>query len=146
MCSNNLLEVYMKKIMTYFLFTNEKAEEAINFYTSLFDDSKIESLTRHEEGSMAGTPGKVLNCIFTLKGESFMAMDSAGHTHGFTPSISLFINCDSETELDKAFAALSEGGQVLMDIGEYPFAKKFVWVQDKFGLSWQLSFGGQYSV
>ena len=132
----------MKKVITYLLFTNEKAEDAINLYISLFDNSKIESLTRHEEGSMAGTPGKILSCIFTLKGESFMAMDSMGHEHSFTPSISLYVNCDSEAEVDKAFAALSDGGQVLMELGEYPFAKKFAWVQDKYGLSWQLVFGG----
>ena len=132
----------MNKIMTYFLFTNEKAEEAINLYTSLFDNSKIESMVFHDEESASGTPGKVLNCVFTLKGVLFRAMDSFGHSFSFNPSISLYINCDSETEVDKAFAALSSEGQVLMELGEYPFAKKFAWVQDKFGISWQLVFSG----
>ena len=135
----------MKKVVTYLLFTNERAEEAINLYTSIFNDSGIESLMRHEEGSMAGTPGKLLNCVFSIKGEKFMAMDSVGHSHSFTPSISLYVSVDDETEFDRAYAALIENGAELMPKGEYPFAKKFVWLVDKFGLSWQLVLGGQYS-
>ena len=66
--------------------------------------------------------------------------DSPVH-HGFTftPSISMFVDCDSEEEIDRLFAALLDGGQVMMELAEYAFAAKFAWVVDRFGASWQLS-------
>jgi predicted 3-demethylubiquinone-9 3-methyltransferase (glyoxalase superfamily) len=66
-------------------------------------------------------------------------MDSDGHAHGLTPSTSIFVNCDDEAELRKAHKMLTDGGFELMELGEYPFAKLYSWVQDKFGLTWQLS-------
>jgi len=61
------------------------------------------------------------------------------HDFTFTPSVSLFVTCETEEEIDRLFAGLSEGGQVLMPLAQYPFSPKFAWVQDRFGLSWQLS-------
>ena len=66
-------------------------------------------------------------------------MDSIGHAHSLTPSTSIFVHCDDEAELRKAHEALMDGGFALMELGEYPFAKLYCWVQDKFGLTWQLS-------
>lgn len=60
------------------------------------------------------------------------------HAFSFTPAISFAVACEDEAEVDRLFAALSQGGQVLMDLGAYPFAKRFGWVNDKFGVSWQL--------
>lgn len=69
-----------------------------------------------------------------------MAIDSAiKHQFTFTPAISLFVTCETEAEIDRAHAALSEGGGVLMPLDTYPFARKFAWVADKFGVMWQLS-------
>ena len=77
---------------------------------------------------------------FSLGGQSFMAIDSyVQHAFTFTPAISIYVNCESETEIDRAFAALSDGGAVLMPLDAYPFSKKFGWVQDRFGVSWQLT-------
>ena len=76
---------------------------------------------------------------FMLKGQNFMGVDSSvKHAFGFTPSISIFVDCDNEKEIDHLFAALSRDGQILMPLDKYPFAKKFVWLADRFGVSWQL--------
>ncbi len=70
-----------------------------------------------------------------------MAIDSFGHDFTFTPSISLFVKCDSEEELETLYEKLSEGGEVAMPLDDYGFSTKFGWVQDRFGVSWQLNFG-----
>ena len=64
---------------------------------------------------------------------------SLDHAFTFTPAISIFVNCETEDEIDKLFETLSQGGSVLMELTQYPFSKKFGWVQDKFGVSWQLN-------
>jgi predicted 3-demethylubiquinone-9 3-methyltransferase (glyoxalase superfamily) len=66
-------------------------------------------------------------------------MDSEGHPHSLTPSTSIFVNCDDEDELRRAHKMLTNGGFELMELGEYTFARLYSWVQDKFGLTWQLS-------
>lgn len=116
-----------------------KAEEAINFYTSIFKDSEIIRLARYGAGE-PGKEGEVSLATFSINGQEFICTDSfVQHAFTFTPSISLFVDCDSEEELDDAYAKLSEGGQLLMPLDKYPFSKKFGWVQDKFGVSWQLN-------
>ena len=78
--------------------------------------------------------------LFTLNGQQFMCIDSpVQHAFSFTPSMSLFVRCDSEEDIDAVFAKLSQDGQILMPLGEYPFSRKFAWVSDRFGVSWQLS-------
>ncbi|MNO02198.1 3-demethylubiquinone-9 3-methyltransferase [compost metagenome] len=64
------------------------------------------------------------------------------HGFTFTPAVSLYVNCESEAESDRVYEALSQGGQVLMPLGEYPFSSKFGWVADQFGVSWQLNLSG----
>ncbi|MNP81219.1 3-demethylubiquinone-9 3-methyltransferase [compost metagenome] len=72
-----------------------------------------------------------------------MCIDSyVKHGFTFTPAVSLYVNCESEAEIDRVYAALSQGGQVLMPLGEYPFSSKFGWVADQFGVSWQLNLLG----
>jgi predicted 3-demethylubiquinone-9 3-methyltransferase (glyoxalase superfamily) len=83
-----------------------------------------------------------MRAAFTLNGVKYQATDSpAVHKFDFTPSMSLFLECDSEAELDRLFAAFSEGGETLMPLGNYGFSKKFGWCNDRFGVSWQLNFG-----
>jgi predicted 3-demethylubiquinone-9 3-methyltransferase (glyoxalase superfamily) len=130
----------MNKAYPFFMFTNCKAEEAINFYASVFKDVKIENLERWADDSPAGPVGRIRSVFFTIKGATFRFMDSEGHAHGLTPSTSIFVSCDDEAELRKAHTALLDGGFELMPLGAYPFAKLYAWVQDKFGLTWQLSF------
>jgi len=130
------------KITTFLMFEGE-AEEAMTFYTSLFDDSKIVSITKYGPDGPGGpeAEGTVQRALFTLEGEQYMAIDSFGHEFTFTPSVSLFVQCDSEEELETLYEKLMEGGTAAMPLGDYGFSKKFGWVQDRFGVSWQLNFG-----
>jgi len=128
------------KITTFLMFEGD-AEEAINFYVSLFPDSEITSITHYGPEGMGGE-GSVYNATFTLSGRTFIAFDSPQeHPFTFTPSISLFVQCDTEDELNRLFEKLSEGGEILMPLGEYPFSEKYAWINDRFGVSWQLNFG-----
>ena len=134
----------MQKVTTFLMFTGQ-AEAAMNLYTSLFKQSEILNVTRYGPGE-AGAEGTVQHATFTLNGQEFMCIDSSAvHAFTFTPSISLYVHCETEEEIDRVFAALSAGGQILMPLDQYPFSKKFGWLADRFGVSWQLSLtdGGQ---
>jgi predicted 3-demethylubiquinone-9 3-methyltransferase (glyoxalase superfamily) len=116
-----------------------KAEEAMTLYRSLFKDSEILNITRYGKNE-AGAEGTVQHATFTLNGQEFMCIDSnLKHGFTFTPSMSLYVRCNTEDEIDSLFAKLSEGGGVMMPLQEYPFSKKFGWLADRFGVSWQLS-------
>lgn len=132
------MEKANQKIKTFFMFEG-RAEEAMNFYTSLFDQSEIISIQRYGANE-TGPEGTVMKATFSIKGQQFMCIDS-GVNHGFTftPSISLFVTCDTEEEIDQVFESLSLEGSILMPLAAYPFSEKFGWVSDKFGVSWQLS-------
>jgi predicted 3-demethylubiquinone-9 3-methyltransferase (glyoxalase superfamily) len=123
---------------TMLMFTGQ-AEEAIGFYASLFHDSVIDSVEHY--GPEAAMAGQVVHARLRINNQLVMATDSAPvHAFTFTPSSSFFVMCDSESEVDRLYAALSEGGSVLMGLDSYPFAKRYAWVNDKFGVSWQLVF------
>lgn len=127
------------QMATMLMFTGQ-AEEAVGFYASLFDDSSIDLIERYGPDS-PGMTGQVVHARFRIMGQLVMAMDSAPvHAFTFTPSTSFFVTCESESEVDRLFVALSEGGSVLMGLDSYPFAKRYAWVQDRFGVSWQLMF------
>lgn len=115
------------------------AEAAMRLYVSLFADSEITSVTRY--GSEApGREGTVQRATFTLAGRAFACIDSEPvHDFTFTPSISIFVECEDDAELERAYARLSEGGSVLMPLGDYGFSRRFGWVNDRFGVSWQLN-------
>ena len=122
-----------QKITTFLLFEG-KAEEALNYYTSVFADSKIDNVIHNPDGT-------VMHATFTLKGQTFMCIDSTiKHEFTFTPAISLFVACDTEVEIDRLFEQLSQDGQVLMPLSATPVSEKFGWVGDKFGVSWQLNY------
>ncbi|QGQ97276.1 VOC family protein [Paenibacillus psychroresistens] len=126
------------KITTFLMFEG-KAEEAMKLYTSIFDQSEIISIQRYG-ANQAGAEGSVLQATFSLHGQVFMCIDSSvKHGFTFTPAISLYVTCDTEAEIDRVFAQLSEDGKVLMALDSYPFSKRFGWLQDKFGVSWQLN-------
>ncbi|MGC4377518.1 VOC family protein [Fictibacillus sp. Mic-4] len=132
------MKISNQKITTFLTFTGQ-AEEAMNFYTSLFDRSEIVSITRYGE-EVPGKEGTVMQAVFSLNGQTFMCIDSPiEHEWTFTPAVSLFVTCETEEEIDRLFEELSKDGAVLMPLAEYPFSKKFGWVNDKFGVSWQLS-------
>ncbi len=129
----------MAKSVTPFLMFEGAAEEAATLYVSLFRDSSIRSIERYRPGE-GGPEGGVKQCHFTVAGQPLRCFDSpVKHAFTFTPSVSLFVDCESEAELDAAFATLSAGGKVMMPPGNYGFSAKFAWVSDRFGVSWQLN-------
>jgi predicted 3-demethylubiquinone-9 3-methyltransferase (glyoxalase superfamily) len=138
----------MQKI-TPFLWFDDNAEEAMNFYVSLFENSRVVNIFRYPDEPldipMQGMEGKVLTGEFELGGQQFMALDG-GPQFQFTPAISFFVNCRTEDEIDRLFEQLSARGDVMMPLQQYPFAEKFAWVQDRYGLTWQLMLsGGEYT-
>ncbi|WP_284645761.1 VOC family protein [Paenibacillus silviterrae] len=128
----------MKKVASFLMFEGN-AEEAMNYYVSLIEDSSVTSIIRYgPEGP--GTEGSVMQATFTLKGQEFMCIDShVKHAFTFTPSFSIFVTCDTEDEMDTLYGDLPVGGKVLMPLGNYGFSKKFGWVVDRFGVSWQVN-------
>lgn len=116
-----------------------KAEEAMNFYTSLFDQSEIVNISRYDENG-PGKEGSVIHATFTLNGQEFMCIDSyVKHDFTFTPAMSLYVTCETEEEIETVFNKLAQDGAILMPLGAYPFSKKFGWLNDKYGVSWQLT-------
>jgi predicted 3-demethylubiquinone-9 3-methyltransferase (glyoxalase superfamily) len=115
----------MQKIVTYLWFDN-RAEEAANFYASLFEDSKITDVTRYGEAG-PGEPGSVMVVNFQLAGQDFIALNG-GPQFRFTEAVSLFVNCETQEEVDRLWAALTDGGE------EQPCG----WLKDRYGLSWQI--------
>ena len=133
-----------QKTTTSLLFTGAqagKAEEAINFYTSIFPNSSIFYLRKRETDGDGEKAGTVKYAVFTIHGTQYIAMDShLGHVFSFNPSVSITVTCETEEEIDGLFGKLSEDGSVLMPLSaEYDFSKKFAWVSDRFGVSWQLN-------
>jgi predicted 3-demethylubiquinone-9 3-methyltransferase (glyoxalase superfamily) len=129
----------MPKSVTTFLMFEGVAEEAMSFYVALFARSEVRRVDRWAKGEQ-GKEGSVKRAEFTLAGHPLIAFDSpVKHAFTFTPAMSLFVECESEAELDGAYAQLSAGGAVLMELSNYGFSKKFGWVNDRFGVSWQLN-------
>lgn len=129
----------MARKLTPFLMFDGKAEEAMRFYIALFRDSGIDSLDVYGPGE-PGPEGTVKLARFTVAGQELVCIDSpAKHAFTFTPSISLFVECESKAELESAFARLSDGGGVLMPLDNYGFSTRFGWVNDRYGVSWQLN-------
>ena len=128
----------MQKITTFLMFSG-KAEAAMNFYTAVFNDTTIVNIDRYGPNE-TGTEGTVKHATFVLHGQEFMCIDSnVEHGFTFTPAMSLFVKCETEKEIDTLYAKLSDGGQIYMPLGPYPFSKKFGWIGDAFGVTWQLT-------
>jgi predicted 3-demethylubiquinone-9 3-methyltransferase (glyoxalase superfamily) len=132
------MTTHVQKIVPHFWF-DKGAKEAAEFYCSVFPDSKVTSVT-----TLHDTPsGDVDTVSFELWGQKFMAID-AGPLFKFNPSISFFVNFDplreenASQKLGAMWQKLSEGGKALMPLDKYPFSEKYGWVEDKYGLSWQL--------
>ncbi|MBX0330258.1 VOC family protein [Oscillochloris sp. ZM17-4] len=129
----------MARTVSTFLMFEGAAEEAINLYVSLFKGSSITQIDRYGPGE-GGAEGSVRKADLILGGHSVMCIDSPQkHAFSFTPSISLFVECEGEDELSRAFEALSAGGEVLMPLDNYGFSQRFGWLNDRFGVSWQLN-------
>jgi len=112
--------------ITPFLWFDDKAEEAMNFYVSIFKNSKPGKITRYGEGA-PGPKGSVMSVTFQLEGQEFMALNGGPH-FSFTPAISLFVDCKTQEEVDELWEKLSAGGK----------KERCGWLKDKYGLSWQI--------
>ena len=115
----------MTKI-TPFLWFNNNAEEAMMFYVSIFRNSKVGTVTRYGDAG-PGPKGQVMSATFELEGQQFMALNG-GPVFSFTPAISLYVNCETQDEVDELWEKLSAGGS----------KDRCGWLKDKFGLSWQI--------
>jgi predicted 3-demethylubiquinone-9 3-methyltransferase (glyoxalase superfamily) len=119
----------MQKIVTFLWFDNQ-AEEAVNFYVSVFKNSKVGNILRYnaEAAKTSGRPeGSVLTIDFQLEGQDFIALNGGPHFK-FTEAISLFVNCETQAEVDQLWNTLIEGGE----------PSQCGWLKDKYGLSWQI--------
>jgi predicted 3-demethylubiquinone-9 3-methyltransferase (glyoxalase superfamily) len=116
----------MAKISPHLWYTSE-AEEAASFYASIFPNSRVDRVTAMQNDSPSGPPGSVKVVEFTLFGQPFMAI-SAGPLDSFNHSVSFVVNCDDQSEIDRYWDALLEGGS----------AEQCGWLKDKYGLSWQI--------
>jgi len=111
----------------------------MNLYVSLFSEAKILELHRYGP-NQAGKEGTVMRAVFSIKDLTLLCTDSVvKHGFTFTPSISLFVNCDSEEEINRLYESLAANGNAFMPIGDYGFSRKFAWLSDRFGVSWQLN-------
>jgi predicted 3-demethylubiquinone-9 3-methyltransferase (glyoxalase superfamily) len=109
-----------------FLWFDSNAEEAVNFYVSIFKNSKVVNITRYGEAG-PGPKGAVMSATFQLDGQQFMALNG-GPMFTFSPAISFFVNCDTQKEVDELWEKLSEGGE----------KQRCGWLKDKYGVSWQI--------
>jgi predicted 3-demethylubiquinone-9 3-methyltransferase (glyoxalase superfamily) len=116
----------MQKISP-FLWFDDQAEEAVAFYMSLFDDSRITTTLRYPQNSSLGTPGSVMSLGFELSGQEFMALNG-GPDFRFNPSISFYVRCDDQAEIDRLWTALLDGGE----------PQQCGWITDRFGVTWQI--------
>ena len=127
-----------RSVSTHLMFEGD-AEAAMTLYVSTFAGSEIRHIERYGAGEQ-GAEGSVKLAEFALAGRSFLCIDSpVKHNFTFTPSVSIFVECSDEAEQDRAFAILAEGGTPLMPLDNYGFSKRFGWVSDRFGVSWQLN-------
>jgi predicted 3-demethylubiquinone-9 3-methyltransferase (glyoxalase superfamily) len=115
----------MQKIAPFLWFDNN-AEEAAQFYTSIFNNSRIVSVMRYGDAG-PGPKGSVMGIAFELEGQAFKALNG-GPVFTFTPAISLFVDCETQEEVDKLWARLGDGGK----------PQQCGWITDKFGVSWQI--------
>ena len=127
-----------KSLATQLMFEGV-AEQAMMFYLSLFPDSALLGIERYGPGQ-AGKEGSVKRAEFRIGSHALACIDSpVPHAFTFTPSTSLFVECEDRVELDRLFEALAAGGKILMPLGNYGFSSRFGWVGDRFGVSWQLN-------
>ncbi len=136
----NYIEATAKnRIITSLTFQDNNAENAMNFYVGLFDNSKIINLQRWGKDAPV-EEGRIMQATFELDGNLFMCSDNPPiHNWDFTPAVSNYIECDTREKMEKLFSKLSENGKVTMPLDNYGFSQRFGWVIDQFGVSWQLN-------
>jgi len=122
-----------------FLMFKGEAEDALSVYTSLFPGSSVSEIVFYGPDG-PGAEGTVLQAKFNLAGQEVMCIDTpVAHDFALTPAFSFFVDCSSEAELDRIAAVLGDGGRVFMPLDTYGFSRRFTWLSDRFGVSWQLN-------
>jgi predicted 3-demethylubiquinone-9 3-methyltransferase (glyoxalase superfamily) len=128
----------VKSVLPFLMFTGE-AEEAMRFYVSVVPDSEIVEIDRYGPAE-SGAEGTVKRAAFRLKGQTVLCFDSPPvHAFTFTPSFSFFVECESDEEIQLLHDLLLEGREALMPLDNYGFSQKFAWMNDRFGVAWQLN-------
>lgn len=122
-------------VTPFLMFPTGQAERALDAYLALFPDAALSDVIRRD-----GPPGGIARATLHLAGQRVMVLDSdVKHAFDFTPSFSFFVACESEGQQQRLHDALIEGGQTLMPLGDYGFSRRFAWLNDRFGVSWQLN-------
>ncbi len=129
----------IKTVHPFLMFQRGVGIAALDFYAAIFPDMTIERLDRYGPDA-AGPEGTIHRARFTIAGQTVHASDSfVGHGFDFTPSFSFFVECGSADEVTALADRLKDGGSEMMPAGDYGFSKRFAWVQDRFGISWQIN-------
>jgi len=129
----------MAKSVTPFLMFEGRAQEAMDFYVRVMPETRVLSVDRYGPGD-PGPEGSIRFASFSVCGQIILCSDSyVEHAFTFTPSVSFFVETESVEEIDALASALGEGGETLMPLDDYGFSQRFAWVQDRFGVSWQLN-------
>ncbi|WP_411842538.1 VOC family protein [Salinicoccus sp. HZC-1] len=128
------------KSMTPFLMFEGRAKEAMEYYMEIFEDAEIRYMREYDEDSPE-MQDKVMQGVIRIHDQLIMVMDSeVPHEFSFTPSMSFFIECNSLPEIEHYYRKLKKKGAIHMPLDEYGFSNRFAWVQDQFGVTWQLNF------
>lgn len=129
----------MTSARPFLMFQGGVAQAALDLYFATLQDSGMVRVQHWAQGE-PGSAGTIKVAVFTICGREFMCSDSpVKHNFSFTPSSSTFVDFDSAAELERVFGILAEGGQILMPLNNYGFSQRFGWVNDRFGVSWQLN-------
>lgn len=129
----------MPRSATPFLMFQGAAEEALQFYGQVFPGSRVIEIEHWADGE-PGPSGQFKGAVYELAGQRFSVFESpVAHAFDFTPSFSIFVECEDLEELERVYALLLDGGQALMELGDHGFSRRFGWVNDRFGVSWQLN-------
>lgn len=132
----------MATVKPFLMFQDGNAQAALDLYFATFPDSGMLQVERYAQDG-PGLAGTIKVAAFTLCGREFMCSDSPiKHNFSFTPSSSIFVEFDSVAELERVFGILSKDGGVLMPLDNYGFSQRFGWINDRFGVSWQLNYAG----
>ena len=125
--------------VTPFLMFEGQAQQAMDLYTRVLPDSEILDVERYGPDG-PGPENTIIRATMSLRGQTVVVSDSyISHNFTFTPAFSLFVTCEDEEELERLVADLGEDGRTLMPLDNYGFSQRFAWVEDRFGVSWQLN-------
>ena len=137
-CNSHYNRRMALRVASHLMFTGT-ASAAIDLYAATFPSFRVEAIERYDAPAN-GAPALIKRADVSFAGHSLIIIDSpVTHAFTFTPAMSLFVECDSHEELERAFATLSNGGQVYMPLDSYGFSARFGWCSDRFGVSWQLN-------